>query len=119
MIVRFFTASELKAIQDGNYFDWVDAVSSPAFMTNHTISATGGNEMATYALSAGYYFEDGMLEPQEYSRYNLRAVVDVEPSKYMKFGINMYGPIQYVIRVTLTCYRMLFVCVRLIIRLIW
>ena len=36
-------------------------------------------------------FEDGMLEPQEYSRYNLRAVVDVEPLKYMKFGINMYG----------------------------
>ena len=88
---KIFTASELKAIQDGNYFDWVDAVSTPAFMTNHTISATGGNEMATYALSAGYYFEDGMLEPQEYSRYNLRAVVDVEPSKYMKFGINMYG----------------------------
>ena len=51
---QIFTASELKAIQDGNYFDWVDAVSSPAFMTNHTISATGGNEMATYALSAGY-----------------------------------------------------------------
>ena len=38
-----------------NYFDWVDAVSSPAFMTNHTISATGGNEIATYALSAGYF----------------------------------------------------------------
>lgn len=116
---QIFTASELKAIQDGNYFDWVDAVSSPAFMTNHTISATGGNEMATYALSAGYYFEDGMLEPQEYSRYNLRAVVDVEPSKYMKFGLICMEPIQYVIRVTLTCYRMLFVCVRLIIRLIW
>mgnify|MGYP000355657496 FL=1 len=47
---QIFTASELKAIQDGNYFDWVDAVSSPAFMTNHTISATGGNEMATYAF---------------------------------------------------------------------
>lgn len=54
---QIFTTSELKAIQDGNYFDWVDAVSKPAFMTNHTISATGGNEMATYALSAGYYFE--------------------------------------------------------------
>lgn len=79
---QIFTTSELKAIQDGNYFDWVDAVSKPAFMTNHTISATGGNEMATYALSAGYYFENGMLEPQEYSRYNLRAVVDVKPSKY-------------------------------------
>ena len=37
---QIFTTSELKAIQDGNYFDWVDAVSKPAFMTNHTISAT-------------------------------------------------------------------------------
>lgn len=54
---QIFTTSELKAIQDGNYFDWVDAVSKPAFMTNHTISATGGNEMATYALSAGYYLK--------------------------------------------------------------
>lgn len=88
---EIFTPSELKAIKDGNYFDWVDAVSSPAFMTNHTISATGGNEMASYALSAGYYYEDGMLNPQEYSRYNLRAVVDVHPNKYIDFGINMYG----------------------------
>lgn len=88
---EIFTPSELKAIKDGNYFDWVDAVSSPAFMTNHTISATGGNDMASYALSAGYYYEDGMLNPQEYSRYNLRAVVDVHPNKYIDFGINMYG----------------------------
>ncbi|WP_321332405.1 TonB-dependent receptor [uncultured Bacteroides sp.] len=86
-----FTPSELKAIADNNYFNWLDAISSTAFMTNHTISATGGTEAASYALSAGYYYEDGMLEPQEYSRYNLRAVVDVKPSKYMKFGINMYG----------------------------
>ena len=64
----------------------------PAFMTNnHTISATGGNETATYALSAGYYFEDGMSEPQEYSRYNLRVSWMQRTYKYMKFGINMYG----------------------------
>lgn len=88
---EIFTPSELKAIEDGNYFDWVDAISSPAFMTNHTISATGGNDMSSYALSAGYYYEDGMLNPQEYSRYNLRAVVDVHPNDYFDFGINMYG----------------------------
>lgn len=88
---EIFTESELRAIEDGNYYDWVDAVSSPAFMTNHTISATGGSETATYALSAGYYYEDGMLNPQEYQRYNLRAVIDVKPNKYFNFGINMYG----------------------------
>ena len=86
-----FTASELRAIEDGNYYDWVDAVSSSAFMTNHSISATGGNDMATYALSAGYYYEDGILNPQEYQRYNLRAVIDVNPNEHFNFGINMYG----------------------------
>lgn len=73
--------------------------------------------MATYALSAGYYFEDGMLEPQEYSRYNLRAVVDVEPSKYMKFGINMYGTHSVRDTGNSDLLRMLFVCVRLTSRL--
>ncbi len=34
---QIFTTSELKAIQDGNYFDWVDAVSKPAFMTKYHI----------------------------------------------------------------------------------
>lgn len=88
---QIFTASELKAIEDGNYFNWVDAISKPAVITNHTVSARGGDRYATYALSAGYYYEDGMIKPQEYSRYNLRAVVDVKPVDFIKFGINLYG----------------------------
>ena len=88
---KLFTESELKAIKDGNYFDWVDATTNSAIVTNHTISARGGDKFTTYALSAGYYFEDGMVEPQEYSRYNLRAAVDVKPVDYLKFGVNLYG----------------------------
>ena len=88
---KVFTASELKAIQDGNYFDWVKATSHPALMTNHTVAATGGDKVTTYAISAGYYFEDGLIYPQEFSRYNLRASVDVRPVDFVKFGINMYG----------------------------
>ena len=88
---KVFTASELKAIQDGNYFDWVKATTHPAMMTNHTVSATGGDKVTTYAISAGYYYEDGLVEPQEFSRYNLHASVDVRPVNFVKFGINLYG----------------------------
>ncbi|MGI5847410.1 MAG: SusC/RagA family TonB-linked outer membrane protein [Candidatus Cryptobacteroides sp.] len=88
---QIFTASELKAIEDGNYFNWVDALTHPALMTNHTVSARGGDKITVYALSAGYYYEDGMIEPQEYSRYNLRTAVDVHPVDFVKFGINLYG----------------------------
>jgi len=86
-----FTASELKAIEDGNYFDWLDAISHSGVMTNHSISASGGTDITTYAISTGYYFEDGMVDPEEYSRYNLRASVDIKPKDYLKFGLNVYG----------------------------
>lgn len=86
-----FSASELKAIEEGNYFDWLDAATHTGIMTNHTISASGGNDMAKYSISAGYYHEDGMVDPEEYSRYNLRAVIDVTPKKFLNFGMNMYG----------------------------
>ena len=76
---EIFTSSELKAIENNNYFDWLDAVTHTALMTNHTVSAAGGNEVTTYAISAGYYYEDGMVDPEEYSRYNLRAAVDIQP----------------------------------------
>jgi len=86
----FTDPSELKAVQDGNYYDWLDAVSSPAFMTNHSISASGGTEAVKYGFSGGYYFEDGMISPQEFTRYNLRGVIDMTINKHVTFGGSMY-----------------------------
>lgn len=86
----FKDPSELKAVQDNNYYDWVDAISKPAFMTNHTLSATGGTDVARYTLSGGYYFEDGMLNPQEYTRYNLRAALELQANNYLSFGGSLY-----------------------------
>lgn len=86
----FTDPSELKAVQTGNYYDWIDAISNPAFITNHTISATGGTESARYTLSGGYYFEDGMLNLQEFTRYNLRAAIDLDANEYVGFGGSLY-----------------------------
>lgn len=88
---QIFTASELKAIQDKNYYNWVPKMTHPAVMTNHSITARGGDKYTKYIVGGGYYFEDGLVDPQEYSRYNLRAAVDVTPVKFIKFGVNMYG----------------------------
>lgn len=86
----FQDASEYKAVQDHNYFDWLDAGSSNAFMTNHSLSVTGGTEIVQYALSGGYYSEDGMVDPQMYERYNIKASVDVKITHNVKAGVSMY-----------------------------
>lgn len=88
---EIFTASELKAISDGNYYNWVKEMTHPAVMTNHSITARGGDKTTKYVVGGGYYFEDGLVDPQEYKRFNLRAAVDVKPVSFLQFGINMYG----------------------------
>lgn len=86
----FTDPSELQAVKEGNYFNWLDAVSHPALITNHSISGVGGTEAVKYALSGGYYFEDGMIDPQEYTRYNLRSALDIKANEYISFGGSLY-----------------------------
>jgi len=86
----FGDPSELKSVQDHNYYDWVDAVSNPVPQTSHTLSASGGTDDVKYTLSGGYYYEGGMLKPQSYTRYNLRAALDITANSYLGFGGSLY-----------------------------
>ena len=86
----FSDGSERLAIQNGNYYNWVDAVSSSALQTSHTLSATGGTENSKYSVSGGYYFEDGMLHPQGYKRYNLRTTLDLIAGDVFNYGGSLY-----------------------------
>ncbi len=86
-----FSASELKAIETGTYTDWFDEMTSTGLITSHSLSVTGGTDKVKYATSAGFYNEDGTLDPQFYRRYNVRAAVDVLPNKYVKLGASLYA----------------------------
>ncbi|MDR3062210.1 MAG: TonB-dependent receptor [Dysgonamonadaceae bacterium] len=86
----FTDPSELKAVQDHHYYDWLGAISNPALITNHSLQASGGTDAAKYALSGGYYFEDGMVNPQDFTRYTFRSVMDLKLSEHVTFGGSMY-----------------------------
>jgi TonB-linked SusC/RagA family outer membrane protein len=86
----FTDASELKSVQDHNYFDWLDAIDRTAVQTSHTLSASGGSEDAKYTLSGGYYSEQGNLFPQYYKRYNLRAALDLKANNFLSYGGSLY-----------------------------
>ena len=86
-----FSSSELKAIETGSYTDWFDEMTSTGLVTSHSLSVTGGTDKVKYATSAGFYNEDGTLDPQFYRRYNVRAAVDVQPNKYVKLGASLYA----------------------------
>ncbi|MDJ0364657.1 TonB-dependent receptor [Hymenobacter sp. H14-R3] len=67
--------------------DWQKAVFRPtAVIQSYNVSATGGSDKARYALSAGYFQQDGTLNGSNFERFTIRANGDLQLNKYVKVG---------------------------------
>ncbi|GHV13952.1 SusC/RagA family TonB-linked outer membrane protein [Bacteroidia bacterium] len=71
----------------GNNTDWQDLMFQNAITTNHNISITGGSESGSFNVGTGYYKDQALLPEQNYSRINLRAAIDQNIGKYLRFGL--------------------------------
>lgn len=72
----------------GEGTDWQDELFSTAFMTNHSLSMTGGNDKTTFAISAGYLNQDGIALATGFKRQTLRGSIDSQLKKWLKGGIS-------------------------------
>lgn len=72
----------------GEGTDWQDELFSTAFMTNHSLSMTGGNDKTTYAISAGYLNQDGIALTTGFKRQTLRGSIDTQLKSWLKGGIS-------------------------------
>ncbi len=54
--------------------------------TKHNISASGGNNVVNYYVSAGYYDQQGLIKfgNEKYDRYNLDAKISAKVNSWMK-----------------------------------
>ena len=107
----------------GQGTDWQDLVFRRAQQQNYSLSATGGSDKARYAVSAGYYQQDGVIIGSNFERYTLRANGDIQINKYFKVGNSIslthqsdrqvstnsgeYGAVQLLLRIppTIQAYR--------------
>ncbi|WP_346319269.1 SusC/RagA family TonB-linked outer membrane protein [Chitinophaga sp. YIM B06452] len=86
---------------------WKNRGSEPAYVDemlrkhtpqqNHSLSLTGGGKSASYLLSLGYVNQGNMLQNKyipsdvdfNYKRYNARANISVDVSKYVRVDMNL------------------------------
>ena len=74
-----------KALGGGT--DWQDAVFRPsAVIQSYNLTATGGTDKARYAISGGYFQQDGTLNGSTFERFTLRVNGDMDLSKRVKVG---------------------------------
>ena len=67
--------------------DWTDQVFRPAFMTNHQLGLTAGNEKTQIYAGLGYDNTDGIVLGSYFRRYSGRINVDHKVAPWMKVAL--------------------------------
>ncbi len=93
-----FRADYLSSVDKNNAFvrpdllgegtDWQDELFRKAFMMNHNVSVSGGNERTTWAFSGGYLDQDGIALGSGFKRYTLRSNLETQIKSWLRGGIN-------------------------------
>ena len=85
-----FQADELNTMRGLNY-DILDKEWSAAFTQRHSLNINGGTEKATYFAGISYYDQDGNIGRLNYDRWNFRAGVNANISKWFKASLQVSG----------------------------
>jgi TonB-linked SusC/RagA family outer membrane protein len=68
--------------------DMYDAIFNPALMMNQSVTASGGNDKATYLISLSYLDDNGTLKNTSLKRYSLRTNTAFKIGKSFRLGEN-------------------------------
>lgn len=77
------------AYQNGKYVNWEDLMLTNAPQQKYDVSLRGGAKNVKYALAAGYFDQNGIVQGSGFRRGNFRSNVDYAPAKWVDLGVNM------------------------------
>lgn len=66
--------------------NWWEAITRAGHTQDHTLSVSGGNDMATFAISAGALNQESYIKYNDFKRYNVRANSTFKVSKKLRIG---------------------------------
>lgn len=70
----------------GSGTDWQDEIYRTAGMQSHQLSVSGGNDKTQYAISGGYFQQDGIILGSNFDRYTTRINLDNQVKDWFKVG---------------------------------
>jgi TonB-dependent starch-binding outer membrane protein SusC len=74
----------------GTYTDWYkEVLRTNVVNQNYNFQINGGTKYSHYLASAGYLFNDGLIDNYGYKRYSFRLNTDFKAGKYITFGENL------------------------------
>lgn len=72
-----------------NDTNWREGIEQVGYVQKYSISSSGRAGKNTYFASVGYQDQQGYIVGSGFSRYNARVNVATQPTKNVKFGVNL------------------------------
>lgn len=69
--------------------DWQQEIFQKAFMSNHQIAFSGGNDKSNYYFSGGYLDQEGIALGSGFNRITIRTNLNSQVKSWLKAGINI------------------------------
>ncbi|MBO4468776.1 MAG: TonB-dependent receptor [Bacteroidales bacterium] len=89
----FWTPERIQSLKDRGLYaetdNWALIYNDYGLTRQHNISASGGTEKFKYYTSVGYMNQQGILKNTSLERYNVRAHIDAQLSKGLRYDINL------------------------------
>lgn len=79
-----YSQSQVDAFGQGT--DWQDEIFRQAPMANYQLSISGGDERTQYAISGGYFKQNGIVVNSDFDRYSFRINLDRKLNNKIKVG---------------------------------
>lgn len=89
-MLDYFQGDELEAMKNLNY-DLLDKYWSSSLSQRHSINMNGGTERMQFFSGVSYYTQDGNIGKLDYDRWNYRAGVNANISKFFKASLSVSG----------------------------
>ncbi|MDW7690894.1 SusC/RagA family TonB-linked outer membrane protein [Flammeovirgaceae bacterium SG7u.111] len=70
----------------GEGTSWQQEVFQSAAIQNHQLSVSGGSDKTTYAITGGYFDQEGTVVGSWFKRYSMRVNLDTEAKPWLKIG---------------------------------
>ncbi len=73
----------------GEGTDWQEELLRVAPIANYQLTLSGGTEKVRYALSGGYFMQDGIVIDSDFDRYSFRANIDSDIRENLTIGTSL------------------------------
>jgi len=73
----------------GEGTDWQEELFQVAPIANYQVSLSGGNVSTRYAVSGGYFSQDGIVVGSDFDRYSFRVNLESDVSERLTVGTNL------------------------------